>query len=187
MKIFIAQKMTGLTDKQIEEKRNRIALACLRYYGDDILVLDQFHLPYDVPDDIKSDDGIGIYLLGRSLQILAKADLVVFDDDISTSKGSLVEEFVTKTYNIPTITYRELRDKTRDYVKKSMTIKPSDDIAKWLSVPSPSQLFPKKVARISVCGVLNFDINNSVDFVKPTPEQIKNLHDTFCIDVELFD
>lgn len=186
MKIFIAQKMTGLTDEQIEEKRNRIALACSRYYGDDIMVLDQFHLEYDVPDDITSDDGIGIYLLGRSLQILAEADLVVFDDDISTSKGSLVEEFVTKTYNIPTITYRELRDKTRDYVKKSMSIKP-DDIAEWSTMLSPSQLFPKKIARISVCGALNFDINENAAFVKPTPEQIKNLHDTFCIDVELFD
>ena len=179
--------MTGLTDLKIEETRNKIIVACKKYYGNDVTILDQFHLEYDVPDDITSDGGIGIYMLGRSLQILAKADLVVFDDDISTSKGSLVEEFVTKTYNIPTITYRELCDKTCEYVKKSMTIKPSDDIAKWLTVPSPSLLFPKKIARISVCGALNFDINESTDFVKPTPEQIKNLHDTFCIDVELFD
>ena len=114
MKIFIAQKMTGLTDEQIEEKRNRIASACSRYYGDDVIILDQVHLEYDVPDDVTSDSGIGIYLLGRSLQILAKADLVVFDDDISTSKGSLVEEVETKTYNIPTITYKELREKIRD-------------------------------------------------------------------------
>lgn len=88
MKIFIAQKMTGLTDEQIEEKRNRIASACSRYYGDDVIILDQVHLEYDVPEDVTSDSGIGIHLLGRSLQILAKADLVVFDDDISTSKGS---------------------------------------------------------------------------------------------------
>lgn len=183
MKIFIAQKMTGLTDEQIEEKRNRIASACSRYYGDDVIILDQFHLEYDVPEDVTSDSGIGIYLLGRSLQILAKADLVVFDDDISTSKGSLVEEFVTKTYNIPTITYKELRDKIRDYVKKSMTIKPSDDIAGLITNPS----FPKKVARITVCGAINVDIDDHMGFVKPTPEQIKNLHDTFCIDVKLFD
>lgn len=183
MKIFIAQKMTGLTDEQIEEKRNRIASACSRYYGDDVIILDQVHLEYDVPEDVTSDSGIGIHLLGRSLQILAKADLVVFDDDISTSKGSLVEEFVTKTYNIPTITYKELRDKIRDYVKKSMTIKPSDDITGLITNPS----FPKKVARITVCGAINVDIDDHMGFVKPTPEQIKNLHDTFCIDVKLFD
>lgn len=183
MKIFIAQKMTGLTDEQIEEKRNRIASACSRYYGDDVIILDQVHLEYDVPEDVTSDSGIGIHLLGRSLQILAKADLVVFDDDISTSKGSLVEEFVTKTYNIPTITYKELRDKIRDYVKKSMTIKPSDDITGLITNPS----FPKKVARITVCGAINVDIDDRSDFIKPTPEQIKNLHDTFCIDVKLFD
>lgn len=109
--IFIAQKMTGLTDEQIEETRNNIIEACKKCYGDDIIILDQFHLPYDVPDDITSETGIGIYLLGRSLQILAKADLVVFDDNIESSKGSLVENYVTHIYDIPTTTYRELRDK----------------------------------------------------------------------------
>lgn len=185
MKIFIAQKMTGLTTHAIERKRTMIIDACKTYYGNDVTILDQFHIP-DVPDGITSDDGIGIYLLGGSLQILAKADLVVFDDDISTSKGSLVEEFVTKTYNIPTITYKELRDKKREYVKKSMSIKP-DDIDNWTTRLTPKQMLPKRVARITVCGALNFDINESTAFVKPTPEQIKNLHDTFCIDVELFD
>ena len=178
--------MTGLTTHAIERKRTMIIDTCKTCYGNDVTILDQFHIP-DVPDGITSDAGIGIYMLGGSLQILAEADLVVLDDDISTSKGSLVEEFVTKTYNIPTITYKELRDKKREYVKKSMTINPSDDIAEWSTMLSPSQLFPKKIARISVCGALNVDINENMDFVKPTPEQIKNLHDAFCIDVELFD
>ena len=111
MNIFIAQKMTGLTDEQIDETRNNIIEACKKCYGDDVTILDQFHLPYDVPDDITSETGIGIYLLGRSLQILAKADLVVFDDNIESSKGSLVENYVTHIYDIPTTTYRELRDK----------------------------------------------------------------------------
>ena len=63
-----------------------------------------------------------------------------------------------------------------------MTIKPSDDIAGLMS-----ELLPKKVARITVCGAINVDIDDRSDFIKPTPEQIKNLHDTFCIDVKLFD
>lgn len=103
--------MTGLTDEQVESTRNKIIELCKEKYGDDAIILDQFHLPYDVPDDITSETGIGIYLLGRSLQILAKADLVVFDDNIESSKGSLVENYVTHIYDIPTTTYRELRDK----------------------------------------------------------------------------
>jgi hypothetical protein len=44
----------------------------------------------------------------------------------------------------------------------------------------------KQVARITLCGCVHFDINDNMGFIKPTPEQIKNLHDNFCIDVEVF-
>lgn len=46
---------------------------------------------------------------------------------------------------------------------------------------------PKKVARITLCGAINFDVLDNMNFIKPTQEQIKNLKETFCIDVELFD
>lgn len=45
----------------------------------------------------------------------------------------------------------------------------------------------KQVARITLCGCVHFDINDNMGFIKPTPDQIKNLHDNFCIDVEVFD
>lgn len=43
----------------------------------------------------------------------------------------------------------------------------------------------KTIATITICGCIHFDIKNDMDFIKPTPEQIKNLHDLFCIDVKL--
>ena len=43
----------------------------------------------------------------------------------------------------------------------------------------------KTVATISICGCIHFDIKDDMNFIKPTPEQIKNLHDLFCIDVKL--
>lgn len=46
---------------------------------------------------------------------------------------------------------------------------------------------PKKVAEITLCGCVHFTIDETMGFIKPTPEQIKNLHDMLCIDVELFD
>lgn len=46
---------------------------------------------------------------------------------------------------------------------------------------------PKTIAHITLCGALHFDINDTMTFIKPTPEQIKNLKETFCIDVELLD
>lgn len=45
---------------------------------------------------------------------------------------------------------------------------------------------PKQIADITICGALHINITDDmVDWVEPTPEQIKNLHDTFCIDVKL--
>ena len=46
---------------------------------------------------------------------------------------------------------------------------------------------PKTVARVTLCGGISFEINDMMNFTKPTAEQIKNLKETFCIDVELFD
>ena len=46
---------------------------------------------------------------------------------------------------------------------------------------------PKVVAGITICGAVHLRINDTMDFVKPTPEQIKNLHDMLCIDVVLHD
>lgn len=46
---------------------------------------------------------------------------------------------------------------------------------------------PKTVAHVTLCGSIHFHINDTMGFVRPTPEQIKNLKEVFCIDVELAD
>ena len=46
---------------------------------------------------------------------------------------------------------------------------------------------PKQVARITICGCFHLDIFDNIEFIRPTEEQIKNLHDMLCIDVTLFD
>lgn len=46
---------------------------------------------------------------------------------------------------------------------------------------------PKTIARITLCGCVHFDITDTMDFKRPTPEQIKNLRDMMCVDVTLFD
>lgn len=46
---------------------------------------------------------------------------------------------------------------------------------------------PKVIATISICGVLCFTITDDMSWDPPTPEQIKNLKDTFNIDVEVYD
>ena len=47
---------------------------------------------------------------------------------------------------------------------------------------------PKVIARIKLCGgAVTININETIAWNKPTDEQIKNLHDLFCIDVEILD
>jgi hypothetical protein len=42
---------------------------------------------------------------------------------------------------------------------------------------------PKKVATIKLCGTLTFNIDDTMQWQRPTDEQIKNLRELFCIEV----
>jgi hypothetical protein len=44
---------------------------------------------------------------------------------------------------------------------------------------------PKHVADITICGSVTIRVDDTMNFIKPTHEQIKNLHDLLCIDVKL--
>ena len=43
----------------------------------------------------------------------------------------------------------------------------------------------KVIAKISLCGALTVNVTEDMDWNPPTPEQIKNLKETFNIDVRL--
>jgi hypothetical protein len=45
---------------------------------------------------------------------------------------------------------------------------------------------PGIVAKIKLCGgAVTINVDNTIAWKKPTDEQIKNLHDMLCIDVEV--
>ncbi len=46
---------------------------------------------------------------------------------------------------------------------------------------------PKEVAEVRICGAIVLRITDDMAWIPPTCEQIKNLHDTLCIDVTLWD
>ena len=46
---------------------------------------------------------------------------------------------------------------------------------------------PKTIARIKLCGAMVFNVTDMMPWEKPTEEQIKNLHDMLCIDVEILE
>lgn len=59
------------------------------------------------------------------------------------------------------------------------------------SIPMPKVVAcrdPRVIARIKLCGgAVTININETMAWKKPTDDQIKNLHDLFCIDVEILD
>lgn len=72
-----------------------------------------------------------------------------------------------------------------EYSQKSQLPKISCDIP----MPKVVEYYkPKTIARIKLCGgAMSFDITEYMSWKKPTEEQIKNLHDMLCIDVEILE
>lgn len=67
--------MNGKKTEEIEWEREQLVKELKRYLGEDIKVLDTiFHFAEDVPY---------LVYLGRSLEVLAKADLAVFMDGVN--------------------------------------------------------------------------------------------------------
>lgn len=58
-----------------------------------------------------------------------------------------------------------------------------------ISMPEIATIYnPKVIARIKLCGgAVTINVGNTIAWKKPTDEQIKNLHDLFCIDVEILE
>ena len=53
----------------------------------------------------------------------------------------------------------------------------------WPSAMETSIRIPKKVATIKLCDALTFNIDDTMQWQRPTDEQIKNLKEMFCIEV----
>ncbi len=71
-----------------------------------------------------------------------------------------------------------------EHSQKSQSPKTSCDI------PMPEVVTihsPKTIARIKLCGAMVFNVTDMMSWNKPTEEQIKNLHDMLCIDVEILE
>ena len=58
-----------------------------------------------------------------------------------------------------------------------------------IQMPEVAAIYnPKIIARIKLCGgAVTINIDETMAWEKPTDEQIKNLHDLFCIDVDILD
>lgn len=113
MKLFIAQPMTGKSDDEINLIRGIVSRAYIDHLIETkefttVELIDQVNLPdpVSIPVGI-SDHEIRLRYLGRSIQLLATADIVIFAGDWQNAKGCNIEMEICKRYNIPTYNIKE--------------------------------------------------------------------------------
>lgn len=95
MNVFISQPMAGKENGQIEYEREELVKDLKKCFGEDINILDTiFHFTEDVPS---------LVYLGRSIEVLSKADVAMFMDGWENARGCRIEHDAAKDYGIPTL------------------------------------------------------------------------------------
>lgn len=102
-KLFISHPMRGKTDEQIQMERGRLHSIAEEVYGEDLEVIDSF---------LRNYNGNRVQFLGRSIELLGTADVVIFGAGWEMYDGCCIENEVCRHYCIPTI-----YDKTDDSVE----------------------------------------------------------------------
>lgn len=98
MKVFISQPMRGIPDDEIKDIRN---LELERLYEKGFIPRDATIIDQILPPENPEGANVRIWCLGRSLQMMAEADLVVFIGDWENSNGCIAEHGICELYRIP--------------------------------------------------------------------------------------
>lgn len=95
MKVYIAQRMRGLTQAEILADREK-AMALTRVYHPDAEFIESFFPDYDTSGDKSSMD-----YLADTVKLMGQADLIVFAPGFYGCAGAEVEDHIAIAYNIP--------------------------------------------------------------------------------------
>lgn len=90
MKVFISQPMRGRTDKEILEERERIIEIVKEDY-ENVEVLDTF---------FAGNNWGAVKCLGKSIELLSEADVVVFAPGWERMRGCKIEHTVAEEYGL---------------------------------------------------------------------------------------
>lgn len=96
MKVFISQPMKDKTDKQIKEERQKAINLIKAKYNEDVEIIDSFF--ENAPHDAKP-----LWFLGKSLELLADADVAYFCKDWEKYRGCRIENICAKEYGIEVV------------------------------------------------------------------------------------
>lgn len=91
--------MRGLTDEEILKAREEIRIRAEKTIGEPVELIDSFIEDY--PGEINKS--IPVWYLGKSIQLLAQADIVYFGGDWENARGCKIEYAVAEKYGIKII------------------------------------------------------------------------------------
>ena len=91
-KVFISQPMKDKTNQEIEQERKKIIEKVERYFGE-IEVIDSFFK--DAPHNAKP-----LWFLGKSLELLSNADVIILGKGWENSRGCRIEHECAIQYGI---------------------------------------------------------------------------------------
>lgn len=101
-KIFISQAMNGLSMEEIKATREKALITIKKSKKipdfENAKILDNI-LAF-------SEKKPPLFFLGKSLELMSEADLVIFIGDISNSRGCLIEHQCAKAYGIDIFEYK---------------------------------------------------------------------------------
>lgn len=94
MKVFISQPMNGRDDLEIMKERNRVIDELSASYG----FVEEINSFFT--DECETMKYPGVYMLGRSLKLMADADLVYFVKGWQYGRGCVIEHDVAIKYGL---------------------------------------------------------------------------------------
>ena len=95
-KLFISQPMRGKTDAEILAVRSDAIQAAKDAVGEDVEVIERFF--QNAPAEARP-----LWFLGKSLELLATADVAYFAPGWESARGCRVEHICAEEYGVPTV------------------------------------------------------------------------------------
>lgn len=99
-KLFISQPMRGKSDEDIMAERKKAIESAEKVIGEPVEVIDSFF--QEAPVDAKP-----LWFLGKSLELLAGADIAYFAEGWQDARGCRIEHTCAVEYNIDRIEPQE--------------------------------------------------------------------------------
>lgn len=93
-KLFISQPMRGLTDEEILKAREEIRIKAENEIGEPVQLLESFF------EGFSPVGNIPVAYLGKSISLLAEADIVYFGEGWKEARGCKIEHEVAEQYGI---------------------------------------------------------------------------------------